>query len=209
MVKGKNWAFAILAVGGGFLGGIAATQLAPAVADAARATRTIRATQFELVDDSGGRRALLEVTPSGISDLLLFDGDGRDRAELRVTRNGIAKLGFYDSTGAQRVVVGEVPTGVNGIEVYGSNGLLRGTLAVDPDDEARVTLYDPKTGVARVGLGVAQSGAPALALYDGKGNDRAELHVRDSGHPGLALADETGKSIAGLPETEPPQPSAQ
>jgi hypothetical protein len=62
-----------------------------------------------------------------------------------------------------------------------------------------LTLYDPNTGRARVGLGVAANGSPALVLFDQKGNDRAELNINSKGKPGLALADENGKTIAGLP----------
>jgi len=94
MNKGKNWGYAMLALGGGFLGGLVATQLAPAVADAAHAAHTIKAERFELVDKAGARRAALEVTPNEMADLLLYDGDGHDRAELRVSRDGIATLGF-------------------------------------------------------------------------------------------------------------------
>lgn len=209
MAKGKNWAYAILALGGGFLGGLAATQLAPTVADAARGARTIRAERFELVDKAGTRRAALEVTPTGMSDLLLYDGNGRDRAEYRVSRDGVATLGFYDASGAHRVLLGEAPGGRNGVTVYGNHGRLLAGLTVNADDEANVTLYDPNTGRARIGLGVATTGAPALALFDAKGNDRAELHVGASGKPGFALADETGKTIAGLPARESVGSSAQ
>jgi hypothetical protein len=65
-----------------------------------------------------------------------------------------------------------------------------------------VTLYDPKTGTARVGLGVAANGEPALALFDANGHDRAELHINAQGKPGLAFADEQGKTTAGLPMEE-------
>jgi hypothetical protein len=41
-------------------------------------------------------------------------------------------------------------------------------------------------------------------LFDEKGNDRLELHITAKGKPGLALADESGKTIAGLPQREPP-----
>ncbi len=211
MTKGKNWGYAMLALGGGFLGGLVATQLAPAVANAAHAAHaahTIKAEQFELVDRAGTRRAALEVTANEMADLLLYDGDGHDRAELRVSRDGIATLGFYDDKGARRVLVGEAPGPTNGIAVFGSKGRVQASLTVNANDEASVTLYDPNTGRARVGLGVATSGTPALALFDEKGNDRAELHVGATGKPGLALADEAGKSIAGMPEKEP-ETSAQ
>jgi len=209
MVKGKNWAYAMLALGGGLLGGVAATQLAPAVADAAHGVHTVKAEQFVLVDKAGKQRAALEVTASGLADLVLYDGAGDDRAELRVSRDGVSTLGFYDDKGARRVLIGQATGGRNGVTVYGNSGRLLAGLTVNANDEASVSLYDPTTGRARVGLGVATTGAPALALFDEMGHDRAELHVGATGKPGLALADETGKSIAGMPEKEAPAPSAQ
>ena len=71
-----------------------------------------------------------------------------------------------------------------------------------------LTLYDPNTGRARVGIGVAANGSPAVVLFDQKGNDRAELNINSKGKAGLALADENGKTIAGLPAettTQAPQ----
>jgi hypothetical protein len=79
---------------------------------------------------------------------------------------------------------------------------------VADDNASSVTLYDPDTGRARVGLGVTSTGEPALVLFDENGHDRAEMHVHADGKPGLALADESGKSVAGLPMQEP-QPIPQ
>jgi hypothetical protein len=79
---------------------------------------------------------------------------------------------------------------------------------VADDNASSVTLYDPASGRARVGLGVAANGVPALVLFDQRGRDRAELHVNTDGKSGLALADESGKSVAGLP-LQQAQPSPQ
>ena len=209
MAKTKHWAYSILALGGGFVGGLAALQFGPTVAAAAHATHTVRAEKFELVDEGDNRRGLLEVTPDGMSDLILYDGQGHDRTEYRVAHDGTASLGFFDDTGAHRVLLGEAPNGRSGVSIYGAHGRLLAELAVDEHDEANVTLYDPNTGRARVGLGVATTGGPALALFDEKGNDRAELHVTATGKPGLAFADETGKTVAGLPIKAAPETSAQ
>lgn len=202
MHLGKNSIYAMLALGGGFLGGIVAIQFAPGVAGAARSAHTVRAEKFELVDHQGTRRAALEVTDSGIADLIMFDEAGHDDAEFRVTRDGVTTMGFYDKSGNRRVLMGEVPGGRNGLTIYGNDDKLLAGLTVSRDDEASLTLYDPKTGRARAGLGVASNGSPALALFDTDGHDRAELHVTPSGQPGLALANEQGKTIAGLPAKE-------
>jgi hypothetical protein len=162
-----------------------------------------------LVDNNGARRAALEVTDTGIADLVMFDGAGQDDAELRVTRDGITTLGFYDKQGNRRVLIGEVPGGRNGMTVYGNNDKLLAGLTVSHTDEPSLTLYDPNTGRARAGLGVAGSGSTALALFDAKGNDRAELHVTTQGNPGLALANEKGKTVAGLPAHAAPSQSSE
>ena len=90
--------------------------------------------------------------------------------------------------------------------IYGNNGRQMAGFTVAEDNQSSVTLYDPANGRARVGLGVAASGEPALVLFDQNGRDRAELHVTVTGKPGLALADESGKTMAGLPVQEPQPP---
>lgn len=208
MTIGRKWLYAAMALTGGFLGGVAAMEFAPGVAIAAHQTRMLRAEQFELVDNSGSKRAVLKVTARGMADLMMFDGSGRDRAEFRVAQDGGASVGFYDEHGSRRVLVGEATQGRNGIAIYGSNGDQLAGLTATSDNQVNLTLYDPNTGRARVGIGVAANGSPAVVLFDQKGNDRAELNINSKGKAGLALADENGKTIAGLPAestTQAPQ----
>ena len=204
MIRKRNWPYLTLALVSGFLGGVVAIELAPTVATAAhRSNRhhVVRANKFELTGADGAKRAILEVTPRDVADLAMFDGNGHDRAEFRVAKDGAASVGFYDDNGARRVMVGESPTGRNGIALYGTNGrqMLAG-FTVSPDNQASLTLYDPKTGRARIGLGVASNGSPAMVLFDQNGKDRVEVHVTTEGKPGLALADKDGKTIAALPQ---------
>jgi hypothetical protein len=166
----RNSIYAVLALGGGFLGGIIATQLTPGVAGAARAMHVVRAEKFELVDTDGNRRASLEVTDNGVADLILFDGAGRDDAEYRVTRDGIATISFYDKAGDKRVLMGEVPGGRNGVTVYGPSDKLMAGLTVSPTNEASLTLYDPTSG-RRVGRG-DQRFAGARAVRPGRPGPR-------------------------------------
>jgi hypothetical protein len=201
MHRERNWIYALLTLGGGLVGGIAATQLAPVAADAALGHHTIKAESFVLVDKKGVQRAALEVSANGLADLVMYDGEGTDRAELRVAKDGASTLGFYGENGTRRVLIGAVRGGRNGVTVYGADNRLLAGLTVSENDEPALTLYDPKNGRARAGLGVADESS-AVALYDDAGRDRAELHVNASGKPGLALADENGKSIAGLPQKE-------
>ena len=179
---------------GGVIGGIAATEFVPGVAVAAHQIRVLRAEQFELVDGSGSKRAVLEVTARGIADLVMIDGRGRERAAFRVAREGGASVGFMTSTAPLGCLSARANQGRNGTANYGSNGEQLAGLTVAPEDQGSLTLYDPNSGRARAGLGVGAKGSPDLALFDQSGRDRAELHVTANGTPGLALANEGGKT---------------
>ena len=100
----------------------------------------------------------------------MYDGQGRDRVELRVANNGGASVGFYSQNGSQRVLIGEGPSGRAGIAIYGANGRQLVNLTATADNQSSLTLYDPSTGRARAGLGVA-TGAPALVIFDQNGRD--------------------------------------
>jgi len=208
MTSRRNWLYAILALTGGFIGGIVATQVAPGIAIAARHPRSISAERFVLVDEKGTQRGVMQVTSRGAADIQLTDASGRYRAQFRVTADGAAGVSFLDQNGARRVAVGEIPQGPNGIAIYSSNGRRQlATLAVSAKDEANLTLYDPASGRARAGLGVSTDGQPALVLFDQNGKDRVEVHVGAKGRPGIALADENGKTVAGLPVEAAPAPA--
>jgi hypothetical protein len=202
----KHWLYASLALIGGIFGGAVSGHLFPSVgvADAAaRGAREMRAEKFVLVDRRGNERGTIEVTTRGFAQISLEDNDGRARGQFRVGGDGDSTLGFYDQNGAKRVVLGMSPTERDGLALYAANGRQIAGFSVTEDSQASIALYDPASGRARVGLGVATTGEPALGLFDKEGHDRAELHVNDQGKPGLSLADETGKSIAGLPMQQP------
>jgi hypothetical protein len=71
MTIAQKWLYVAMALTGGFLGGIAAMEFAPGVALAAHQTRLSRAEQFELVDNSGSKRAVLRVTARRMADLII------------------------------------------------------------------------------------------------------------------------------------------
>lgn len=205
----KHWLYAILALVGGILGGTLSGHLFPREAEAsAHAGRELRAEKFVLVGRDGTERGVIEVNSRGFAVVGLNDQSGRLRSQLRVGENGSA-LGFYDQNGNKRVIIGDTPIGRDGMAIYGTSGRQMAGFTVAGDNQSSVTLYDPANGRARVGLGVAANGIPALVLFDQNGRDRAELHVNANGKPGLALADENGKSVAGLPMQEAPQPPQQ
>src|ERR1700731_3149041 len=122
MMIGRKWLYAAMALTGGFLGGLAAMEFAPGVAIAAHQTRMLRAEQFELVDNSGSKRAVFRVTTRGMADLMMLDGRGRDRAEFRVAQDGGASVGFYDENGARPGLVGEARQGRKRLTHFCRNG---------------------------------------------------------------------------------------
>jgi hypothetical protein len=211
----RQWLYAILALVGGVFGGALSGHLFPprdADAAAGRLARThagvVKATKFVLVDRDGNERGVFEVNSRDVADIALNDGSGRLRSELHVGADDGGAIGFYDENGDKRVMLGETTNGRNGLAIYGSGGRQMAGFTVNNDNQSSVTLYDPANGFARVGLGVASTGEPALVLFDQSGRDRAEMHVTVNGKPGLALADESGKSVAGLPVQES-QPAPQ
>jgi hypothetical protein len=214
-MKDRNqWLYAILALVGGVFGGALSGQVFPRDAEAAphRVARVmaaheagvVKATKFVLIGRDGTERGVFEVDSRGTADVALNDQSGRLRADFRVSAEGGGAINFYDQKGDKRVVLGET-NGRDGLAIYGGNGRQMAGFTVAEDNQSSVTLYDPTNGRARVGLGVATNGVPALVLFDQEGRDRAELHVNPNGKPGLALADESGKSTAGLPVQETPQ----
>lgn len=202
MKNRKHWTYAALALAGGIIGGAVSSQLLPAEGLAlasARAAREIRAERFVLVGHDGTQRGIIQVNQRGYAEIALQDGLGRTRTEMRVSTDGTGAFGFFDANGAKRVIVGETPSGRDGIALYSTAGRQLASFSVAEDNQSSVTLYDPNNGRARVGLGVASNGEPALVLFDQYGRDRAEMHVNVNGDPGLALANASGKTIAGLP----------
>jgi hypothetical protein len=202
----RHWLYALLALAGGFIGGMIAIQLAPgesmAAAKAARAAgaaHVVRAEKFVLVDRSGTQRGVMQVA-DGTSLLALNDGDAHNRAELHVRKEGGSSVTFYDQAGNRRIEVGQSPSGRAGLAIFASGGGRQiAAVSAAGSGETGFTLYDPTTGRARAGLGVAADGEPALVLFDQNGKDRAELHIAVQGKPGLVLADENGKTIAAVP----------
>jgi len=211
MRRGKPWLVVAVALVGGLIGGALATMLGAGNAFAVRHgshAKTVEAEQFVLLGRSGDQRGVIRVNDKGTAAFYLNDESGNEKTELRVTADGRASLGFYDSSGRKRVVVGEgsAPESQAGIGIFSADGNEVAALSSSANGEVNLTLYDAKSGLARVGLGLSAEGAPALVLFDQSGKDRAELHVSPKGKPGLALADENGKSVAGLPmESSPAQ----
>ena len=191
------------ALAGGMIGAVVATQMGASGALAATENvRTIRAERFVVVGPNGEDRISMQVTGHGIADIALSDANGRNRAEIRVTPEGAAGLGFYDADGAKRLVTCLTGENSAGIAIYSSTGRQLMAMAAKDDDETAFTLYDPNSGLARVGLGVGSNGSPALVMFNKAGKEGAELSLSKNDKPNLLMVDNNGKTITAAAEPE-------
>jgi hypothetical protein len=155
-----------------------------------RACPNCVAERFVVVGPHGEDRVAMQVTGHGIADIALADAQGRNRAELRGTPEGTAGLGFYNPDGARRLLVGLTGDDRAGVAIYSSEGRQLVAMAARDNGDMSLTLYDPNSGVARTGLGLAADGSPALVMFDKKGKEQTGLSLDRNAKPGLFVADE-------------------
>jgi hypothetical protein len=86
--------------------------------------------------------------------------------------------------------------------MYSSEGRQLMAMAASDNGDMSLTLYDPNSGLARAGLGLAADGSPALVMFDKQGKERAELSLDRNAKPSLLVADQNGKTVTALPELE-------
>jgi hypothetical protein len=201
MKQNRLWIAAASAIAGGMIGNVAATQLSASAALAAphhRQARIVKAERFVVVDPNGEDRISMQVAEHGVADIALADAQGRNRAKIRVTPQGGAAIGFYDADGANRLMVGLTDENSPGIAMYSGKGRQLMAMAAKGDGEMALTLYDPNTGLARAGLGLAPDGSPAFVMFDKKGAAREEMSLGKHDEQNVAVVDQTGKTIAAL-----------
>jgi hypothetical protein len=205
MKQNRPWIYLALTLVGGIIGGALSSHLwpAPNAVAAEKQAKVITAGKFVLTDSGGLERALLSTEQSGGVSLVLNDVNGKERAEFRVGPKGGASVGFFDETGNRLVGMGTASDGRAGIGIYAPDGKVVAGFSTTPTGDTGLTLFDRATGLARLGLGVAPTGEPALLLMDKNGIDRAEMSLRADGKPGVAFADEKGKTVAGYPQLAP------
>src|SRR5208282_3392909 len=164
MGEARRSAYVALTFVAAALGGALSSHFWPAGSSAiaaerhARHPKVVTAEKFVLVDSAGNDRALMQVLDNGMAGLAVLDTTGRDRAEVRVASDGSAGVGFYDKNGNKVAVVGEGADGDAGLRIFAADGTQLAGLVVSAKGETALTLFDPKTGLARAGLGVATDG---------------------------------------------------
>ena len=158
-------------------------------------SRIVEATEFRLIDSTGGARGSITADRTG-AQLLLKDSTGKSRARLRVADDGAPRLELLDrmervrlgialdKDGAAlahmdddaahaRVKLSTAVDGTSRVEVADA-AKTRAALEFDADGSADVAVYDAD-GSARSRTGVAADGSPAVKLIDGDGTLRASL----------------------------------
>jgi len=147
----------------------------------------VRARRFELVDDAGETRAVLDTGHDREEHvgLTLFDTEGKARASLGVMPDGFASLSLGDEDG--REVIKITASAVVGESV---------------SSDSVVALKD-KSGQTRVQLGVSQEGEAAIHLTNSQGASLVQVFVDSDGTAKFSLQEQTGSggvSMQGGPE---------
>ena len=158
-------------------------------------SRIVEATEFRLIDSTGGARGSITADRTG-AQLLLKDSTGKNRARLRVADDGTPRLELLDrmervrfgvaldkdgaalahmddDSAHARVKLSTAADGAARVEVADA-AKTRAALEFDADGSAGVAVYDAD-GSARSRTGVAADGSPAVKLIDGDGTLRASL----------------------------------
>jgi hypothetical protein len=210
MNRSNRLIFAVCAFAGGVVGGLTAIQFGASRAIAAthRAARTIKAERFVVLGPNGEERITLQVTNRGVADVALLDTRGRSRTELRVTPDGAAGLGFYNAEGGKRMVVGLTSEDKAGLSVFSDGHQVIG-MSAQRSGEMALTMYDPKSGFARAGLGLGPEGSPALVMLDSQGKPRLQLGLSKDGNGNLAIMDNSGKTVSTVPMSRLASQSAE
>jgi len=128
--KQRNRAIVLLAVGAGLIGGVVLGQLSIAgapvgIQQTPQTAQVVRAEKFELLGQTGMRRAALELEPNREPALKLYE-EGNLRAGLSLSPDGGPNLLFWDGqTTIPRAGLALLPNGSPSLELADRNGNLR------------------------------------------------------------------------------------
>jgi len=152
--KQQNRAIVLLAVGAGLIGGVVLVVLvvlgqlsiagAPVgIQQTPQTAEVVRAEKFELLGQTGMRRAALELEPNGEPALKFYDEEGNLRAGLSLRPDGGPNLLFWDGqTTIPRAGLALLPNGSPSLELADRNGNLRTVLGLATDGEPVLGLFD-------------------------------------------------------------------
>ncbi len=135
----------------------------------------VRAKRFELVDDDGGTRALIDTGRDEHVGMTFFDRTGQERATVGLMPHGVAFFSLHNEAGREVVKATAAPGGRGRSD----------TVVALKDNEGRT----------RIQLGASQAGEATLNLTNTDGEPRAQIVVSPEGDPLIQLI-EAGDSSA-------------
>jgi hypothetical protein len=139
----------------------------------------IRARRFEVVDDEGQVRLLLDAEGGEAAGVAIFDREGRNRAGFGILLDGSAAVVLKDEGDQHRAAlsvggpVGNVPR----LVLFDGDGNIRARIYVHDEGEVSLDFYDV-WGQQRVKLGVSEDAG--VVLRDKDGNAVEGLTTRSS-----------------------------
>lgn len=149
--------------------------------------------------------ALGKAWPSGqrvtVSEIVLADSAGNQRAILTADQSGRVFLGIGQSP-QPAAVLGLLPSNNLSLTIADGKGVARIALGLKETGESGLVLSD-ENDVVRASLSVTD-GVPLLTLCDKSGRPRAGLGVDTDGSPVLSLRDENGKVVWSAPDHRQP-----
>lgn len=157
---------------------------------------TVRARRFELVDASGGVRAVLGTqADSGAPGFLVSDSAGRPRLALHVSPDDAPALDLLDASGSPRVHVALGSDGAPVLTLFGpSEKPAQALLIVGADGGAHLRLTQAD-GHTRLFISLQPDGTPYLSLMDGDGRPKLSCAL-PGGNPALLMLDSEGRPRA-------------
>jgi len=147
----REWAYAMVALLGGILGGLAGSRLsATAAAPVAQVSqRTVTAQEILLVDAKGNKRGTLALNKDGDPGLSLYDHEGRLRSAIQIGGDDGPGFLLFDTSGAPRISLNLNNNQIPVLRLFDSRHRPRALLGVDPEGEAAMVFYSQEGKLLR------------------------------------------------------------
>jgi hypothetical protein len=147
----REWLYAVLALIGGVLGGLAGGRLsATAVAAAARVPpRTMSAQEILLVDAEGNTRCALSLNKDGEPGLSLYDHHGKQRIAIQISEDEGPGFKLFNAAGVLRISMMISGDQIPALRLFDSQRHPRALLGVDPEGEAALAFYSQEGKLLR------------------------------------------------------------
>jgi hypothetical protein len=147
-----QWIYAILALSGGVLGGLASGKLTISTAGASIAQvpqRTMAAQEILLVDAKGHTRGGLSLNKNGDGGFSLYDHQDKLRAALEISDQEGLGLKLFDTAGTLRLSLTVNIDQIPAVRLFDSQHHPRALLGVDPEGEAALDFYSQEGKLLR------------------------------------------------------------